>query len=350
MPFIKINCGAIAPSLLDSELFGHEKGSFTGALNQKKGYFERAHNGTLLLDELGEMPLDVQVRLLRILQSGVYERIGGNRVLHADVRIIAATNKKVIELVKKGKFRKDLFYRLSVCSIVVPPLRARSEDLALLIKYLLPITLKKMKLNISLEVLPENIKDLEGYPWYGNIRELQNTIEASILNYLVNSNQQKFFWISPSFNNQENSLLSNNDEKKKKKKYYEFSSKYFDDTAVYDELFYKNISHKDGLYEEDRDSYNHLQKKRSLLPGESRHQVFEDACASKHNVTHFSVERQMKHLSFDESVHALLIDALKKSAGKVYGKDGAAKLLGLNPSTLWGKLNKYKIRPEEFQL
>jgi transcriptional regulator with PAS, ATPase and Fis domain len=174
--FVKINCVAIPEGLLESELFGHERGSFTGATEQKKGKFEIADSGTIFLDEIGDMPLATQAKLLRVLEEKEFERVGGTKLIRVDVRLIAATNKNLHEMIKQGTFREDLYFRLNVFPIFIPALRDRKEDIFPIANYFLEYLPKQAKLSTSaLEVLI-------GYSWPGNVRELRNTLEqASIL-------------------------------------------------------------------------------------------------------------------------------------------------------------------------
>ncbi len=172
---ITINCGAIPENLLESELFGHEKGSFTGAIARREGRFEQADGGTLFLDEIGDMPLSIQVKLLRVLQDGTFSRVGSNETIHTDVRIIAATHKNLSEEVTSGRFREDLYYRLNVVEIRIPPLRERLEDIPLLAEFFLQrITKKNGMARIRLSA--EAINALQSHTWPGNVRELENTI------------------------------------------------------------------------------------------------------------------------------------------------------------------------------
>jgi DNA-binding NtrC family response regulator len=176
--FIAINCAAIPENLLESELFGHERGAFTGAASQRIGRFEQSNGGTLFLDEIGEMALPVQSKILRVLQEGEFSRVGGNAVIKTDVRIIAATNKTLEQEVAKKQFREDLFYRLNVVRIHLPPLRQRKEDIRLLAEYFLKkIATQKHLPQVTLSA--ESIKVLEDYPWPGNVRELENTIQRA---------------------------------------------------------------------------------------------------------------------------------------------------------------------------
>ena len=172
---IAINCGAIPENLLESELFGHEKGSFTGAINRRAGLFEQCDGGTLFLDEIGDMPSSVQVKLLRVLQDGTFTRVGSNELQKSDVRIVAATNKNLAEEVSKGNFREDLFYRLNVVEIHLPPLRARTDDIPLLADHFLRITIKRNNIP-PMRLSAEAMDHLKNHRWPGNVRELENTI------------------------------------------------------------------------------------------------------------------------------------------------------------------------------
>jgi len=172
---IAINCGAIPENLLESELFGHEKGSFTGAINRRAGLFEQCDGGTLFLDEIGDMPSSVQVKLLRVLQDGTFTRVGSNELQKSDVRIVAATNKNLAEEVSKGNFREDLFYRLNVVEIHLPPLRARTDDIPLLADHFLRLTIKRNNIP-PMRLSAEAMDHLKNHRWPGNVRELENTI------------------------------------------------------------------------------------------------------------------------------------------------------------------------------
>ena len=179
-PLIKVNCGALSPTLIESELFGHEKGSFTGAVGRKQGRFELANGGTIFLDEIGELPLELQVKLLRVIQENEFERIGGNKTIKVDVRIIAATNRNLKLEVDQGTFREDLWYRVNVYPITMPPLRQRKEDIPLLVEHFVNTYAKKFGKSIS-SVSPRTMEDLESHSWPGNIRELANVIERAVI-------------------------------------------------------------------------------------------------------------------------------------------------------------------------
>ena len=179
-PFIPVNCAALSESLLESELFGHEKGSFTGATNKREGRFELADTGTLFLDEISEMSQEIQVKLLRILEERTFERVGGTKTIEVDIRLITATNKDLKKMAMNNEFREDLYYRLNVVNILIPPLKERIEDIPLLCHYFIKeFNLKNSK---NIECLDnETIKILEQYPWPGNVRELRNTIEKMVV-------------------------------------------------------------------------------------------------------------------------------------------------------------------------
>jgi len=180
-PFVSVNCGAIPETLIDSELFGHEKGAFTGALSKTRGRFERADGGTIFLDEIGELPRQAQVRLLRVLQSKEIERIGGAKTIQLDLRIIAATNRDLEQMVQNGDFREDLWFRLNVFPIVIPPLRERKQDIPALLQHFVSLKVRELKLPRIPEAVPGSIEMLMNYEWPGNVRELSNIVERAII-------------------------------------------------------------------------------------------------------------------------------------------------------------------------
>ena len=180
-PFIRVNSGAIPDTLIDSELFGHEKGAFTGAVSQKMGCFERAHGGTIFLDEIAELPLLNQVRLLRVLQNKIIVRVGGTKSIAVDIRIIAATNKNLEELVASGQFREDLWFRLNVFPIKIPPLRARRSDIPALVDYFVKHKSRELKYRKEPTLPPDAMDRLQNYSWPGNVRELENVVERELI-------------------------------------------------------------------------------------------------------------------------------------------------------------------------
>ena len=179
-PLIALNCASLSENLIESEIFGHEKGAFTSAYQMKHGLVEVADKGTLFLDEIGEMPVGLQAKLLRFLDSGEFRRVGGNKTLSVDVRVIAATNKDLPGMIKTGNFREDLYYRLNVINIAIPPLRERKEDIVELSRYFLKKYAKKLSKSIA-DFTAEALELLTGYQWPGNVRELENVIERAVI-------------------------------------------------------------------------------------------------------------------------------------------------------------------------
>src|SRR5262249_21495775 len=178
--FVKLNCAAIPTGLLESELFGHEKGAFTGAITQKVGRFELAHQGTLFLDEVGDIPPELQPKLLRVLQEQEFERLGSTRTVRVDVRLVTATNRDLAEMTANGQFRSDLFYRLNVFPVVLPPLRERRDDIPRLVRHFAHKVARRMGRRI--ETIPAEVMDaLVQSPWPGNIRELENVVERAVI-------------------------------------------------------------------------------------------------------------------------------------------------------------------------
>jgi transcriptional regulator with GAF, ATPase, and Fis domain len=179
-PFVAINCAAIPETLLETELFGHEKGAFTGAANRKPGKFELAHRGTLFLDEIGDLPLPLQAKILRALEEKRFERVGGTASLQVDVRVVAATNRNLKAAVAARQYREDLYFRLSVFPITIPPLRERTSDIAMLTKYFIERFCRDLNKK-PLMLAPSAVEDLQAYAWPGNVRELQNCIERAVI-------------------------------------------------------------------------------------------------------------------------------------------------------------------------
>ncbi len=182
-PFIKVNCGAIPESLIDSELFGHEKGAFTGAVSERRGRFERANGGTIFLDEIGELPPQSQVRLLRVLQNREIERVGGERPIPIDIRVIAATHRNLASMVSENRFREDLWFRLNVFPIIVPPLRQRREDVPALTRHFVELKSREVGIAIPPAIAPGALERLMNYGWPGNVRELENIVERELIRH-----------------------------------------------------------------------------------------------------------------------------------------------------------------------
>ncbi|UCF97325.1 MAG: sigma 54-interacting transcriptional regulator [Spirochaetaceae bacterium] len=259
-PFISVNCGAIPETLIDSELFGHEKGAFTGAVSRKRGRFERANKGTIFLDEIAELPLPSQVKLLRVLQNKEIERVGGTETISLDIRIIAATNRDLEMMVEAGTFRNDLWFRLNVFPIVIPPLRERKIDMPALVQHFVSLKSKELKLPHIPVLAPNAIEPLMTYHWPGNVRELANVVERALI--LNQGGPLRFDCISTTPARESPGLESRS----------------------------SNVNNLDEV----------------------------------------------------ATVHIEKILALTK--GKIHGPDGAAELLGMNPSTLRHRMKKYGIQ------
>lgn len=260
-PLIKVDCATLSVNLIESELFGHEKGAFTGAVERRIGRFELADGATLFLDEIGELPLALQQKLLRVLQDGEFERLGSSRVRHSDVRVIAATNRNLEEEVNNGRFRKDLWYRINRFPLSVPPLRDRADDIPLLVNWIIKKIQRRLGKNIK--TIPTNVmNDLKSYSWPGNVRELENVIERAVI--ITRGNMLQL--AGP----------------------------------------LKTTGSDDGI----------------------------------------SYDAPMKSLSEMEKDY--ILQALRKTNWNISGKNGAAELLGLNSSTLRGRMRKHGIRRSSF--
>jgi transcriptional regulator with GAF, ATPase, and Fis domain len=200
-PFIKVNCGAIPESLIDSELFGHEKGAFTGAVSEKRGRFERANGGTIFLDEIGELPLQIQVRLLRVLQQREIERVGGDKIISVDVRVIAATHRNLENMVSENQFREDLWFRVNMFPIIIPPLRQRKDDIPALTRFFVEQKSRELGVAIPAVIAPGALERLVNYSWPGNVRELENIVERELIRH--RNGHLRFDSIVPSENSNE---------------------------------------------------------------------------------------------------------------------------------------------------
>ncbi len=354
--FIAINCAAIPAGTINSELFGHEKGAFTGATNERRGYFETVNGGTIFLDEVGEMPLDTQAYLLRVLENGEFIRVGSSKVKKTDVRIIAATNVDLKDKVKEKKFREDLYYRLSTVPIYIPPLRERPEDIIILFKKFARDIAEKynsptIKLDDEAQILIRN------YNWPGNIRELKNVVEKlSVLSDDRLITAEKLIEIVPDIRNRnlpvsfdKNSAEKIND----RDLIYKFLFDMKKDISELKTLFYdivsandldlpsiRNIDHdamKDHLpindFENKLDEFENklevnIPKERSIVVPKT------------HENENYEVEILDDNLNLEEMEKQMIVKALKKHNGK---RRAAAKDLGVSERTLYRKLNEYKI-------
>lgn len=294
-PFIKVNCGAIPEALVDSELFGYEKGAFTGAATSRPGRFEQAHGGTLFLDEVGELPLQAQVRLLRVLQNGVVERLGSTKSIAVDVRIIAATNRSLEHMMQAGMFREDLYYRLYVFPIFVPPLRSRIQDIPELIYLFLRRACDMLEIGTLPQIPAATLQRLMQYSWPGNVRELENLIKRGLT----------LFPKGP--------LL-------------------LDKLLPQDPGWYVKPAESQSYLERCIDSRVEVLIRKYLPQLQTADNLF---TVQKNEESIPSAVKTM-----DEAVREAISRAMSVSRGKIHGPGGAAEILGINPNTLRGRMRR----------
>jgi transcriptional regulator with PAS, ATPase and Fis domain len=351
-PFIAVNCGAIPEGTIDSELFGHEKGSFTGAVDSRKGYFETVNGGTIFLDEIGEMPLGTQARLLRVLETGEFIRVGSSKVQKTDVRVIAATNKDLLEFTQTGRFREDLYYRLSTVPIRVPALRDRPEDIPLLFRrFAIDFSERYKSLPIQLD---DEAKDLLiNYPWPGNIRELKNIAEQmSVLSTDKQVTAQEMRRFLPNKENVGSRLPvlvgsgSNG---------HEFANEreilyklFFDMKKDVTELkkMFLEILQNPGMAAQNQALINELKNNKEIMSSS----IMSSPVVSSGNAQpvmlhheddihhHEEVEESLNIMDMEKD---LIMKALKKHKGK---RKDAATDLGISERTLYRKLKEYDIK------
>jgi len=346
-PFIAVNCGAIPEGTIDSELFGHEKGSFTGAMDSRKGYFETVSGGTIFLDEIGEMPLGTQARLLRVLETGEYIRVGSSKVQKTDVRVIAATNKDLLELHEKGKFREDLYYRLSTVPIRVPALRDRREDIIILFrKFTADFSEKYKAVPVQLDDEAKNL--LINYPWPGNVRELKNIAEQiSVLSTekMIGANELRKFLPSrenrlPVLANQP--LTSNgHDFSNEREILYKLFFDMKKDVNELKKMFFEILQNPSiatqnvGFMNELKEFNGHeIMAQSAPVPTPS-------PMILHHNEDIHHHEEVEESLNIMDKEKELIEKALKKHKGK---RKDAASDLGISERTLYRKLKEYDIK------
>jgi DNA-binding NtrC family response regulator len=352
-PFIAVNCGAIPEGTIDSELFGHEKGSFTGAVDSRKGYFETVNGGTIFLDEIGELPLGTQARLLRVLETGEYIRVGSSKVQKTDVRVIAASNKDLLELTDRGKFREDLYYRLSTVPIRVPSLRDRQEDVPLLFrKFVVDFAERYKAAPVQLDEEAKNL--LINYAWPGNVRELKNIAEQiSVLSQdkQISGPQLKRF-LPDTPNNRLPMVVSGNGNLGTNN--HEFSNEreilyklFFDmkkDVTELKKMFLEVLQHPSGSIAQN----NYLNELKELKPQAESFQpaISSPPFAASQPVILNDHQDIQQHEEVEESLSImdkekeLIIKALKKHKGK---RKDASTDLGISERTLYRKLKEYDI-------
>ena len=334
--FIAVNCGAIPEGTIDSELFGHEKGSFTGANESRKGYFEVTDKGTIFLDEIGEMPLSTQSRLLRILENGEFMKVGSSKVQKTDVRIIAATNVNLEDAVRNKKFREDLFYRLNTVPIIVPPLREREEDISLLFRKFASDFSDKNHIN-PIRLSEEAKKELMKYRFPGNIRELKNiTEQMSVLEIERNINLETVKKYIPESNNLpalSNTNLDSDDENYNERDIlYKILFDLKNDVTEMKKIIDNILNTNDNVHLESKDT--ELIEERKILINET----------NNHNNENYQevteVEFDGESLSIEKKEKELIIKALRKNRNK---RKYAAKDLGISERTLYRKIKHYNI-------
>ncbi|PUZ22527.1 regulatory protein, Fis family [Chitinophaga costaii] len=352
-PFIAVNCGAIPEGTIDSELFGHEKGSFTGAVDSRKGYFETVSGGTIFLDEIGEMPLGTQARLLRVLETGEFIRVGSSKVQKTDVRVIAATNRELLEFTQDGKFREDLYYRLNTVPIRVPALRDRKEDIPMLFRKFCVDFAERYK-TPSIQLDDEARQILVSYPWRGNVRELKNMAEQiSVLseNKLVNAQELRRFlpeqaatnrlpMLAPSAGNSSNSDFSN----ERDILYKLFFDMKKDVTELkkmfFDVLQNPNLAHNSNFQDNPVLHSYQPAENNNLQPALNVSQPMQPIILQGDHTAIDHHEEVEETLSIADKEKELIIKALKKHKGK---RKDAASDLGISERTLYRKLKEYNI-------
>ncbi len=354
-PFIAVNCGAIPEGTIDSELFGHEKGSFTGAADSRKGYFETVNSGTIFLDEIGEMPIGTQARLLRVLETGEFIRVGSSKVQKTDVRIIAATNKDLLEYTHTGKFREDLYYRLSTVPIRVPSLRDRPEDIQLLFrKFVVDFAEKYKTTPVQLDEEARNM--LVRYPWKGNIRELKNIGEQiSLLSADRNVSSTQLRQFLPEVNNMSRLPILASQSPNNGSTGHEFANEreilyklFFDmkrDVTELKKMFLdlvQNPSSASSAVAYARDTLMHDYPETNLHQAPSpqlQQGVYNAPQPVLVNDIHHHEEVE-ESLNIMDKEKELIIKSLKKHKGK---RKDAASELGISERTLYRKLKEYDI-------
>jgi transcriptional regulator with PAS, ATPase and Fis domain len=358
-PFIAVNCGAIPEGTIDSELFGHEKGSFTGAVDSRKGYFEAVNGGTIFLDEIGELPLGTQARLLRVLESGEYIRVGASKVQKTDVRVIAATNRELLEYAHKGKFREDLYYRLSTVPIRVPALRDRKEDINILFrKFVVDFSERYRTTAVQLDTTAREL--ITNYPFPGNIRELKNLAEQiSVLsqNNIISVDELKKFLPEKNFSrlpvlaSQQNQSSEFANEREILYKLFFDMKK---DVTELKKMFLEILQNpslagnaanytKESLMQDfpilaNQDVQQNNNHSSQFIPSYSNQNNSQPVILNNDNIQqHHEVEESLNIIDMEKE---LIIKALKKHKNR---RKDASKDLGISERTLYRKLKEYDI-------
>jgi len=353
-PFIAVNCGAIPEGTIDSELFGHEKGSFTGAVESRKGYFETVNGGTIFLDEIGEMPLGTQARLLRVLETGEFIRVGSSKVQKTDVRVIAATNKELLTYTQNGKFREDLYYRLSTVPIRVPPLRDRKEDIPLLFRRFCVDFAERYK-TTPIQLDDEAKEVLINYPWPGNVRELKNIAEqmsvlaqdklitaAELRRFLPETNYSHLPVLASPVQGTANGHDFANEREILYKLFFDMKK----DVTELKKMFF-DILQNPGTAVQNQALLNELKELKGKELMQPAYVQPATVSTAPPVVTYHDGEDIYQHEEVEESLNImdkekeLIIKALKKHRGK---RKDAALDLGISERTLYRKLKEYDIK------
>ena len=335
--FIAVNCGAIPEGTIDSELFGHEKGAFTGAINSRSGYFEVANNGTIFLDEIGDLPLQTQVRLLRVLENGEFIKVGSSKVEKTNVRIIAATNLNLLESVKKNKFREDLYYRINTVEIEMPPLRSRKEDIHLMFRKFASDFSDKNKIP-PVKLTEKAIAIIENHNWPGNIRQLKNfTEKLSIIEEkrLLSETDVRFHF-KP--NKTSASLITRNDDEKaqfsEREILYKILFDLKNDLNDLKQITQDLIQEKAG---NDNFHVNHAERIQRVFDQNNPLEIRKIEEKKSEIITQDIIE---ENLSLQDNEYEIIQKALEKNEGK---RKKAAKALGISERTLYRKIKQYDL-------
>ena len=335
--FISVNCGAIPEGTIDSELFGHEKGAFTGAINNRSGYFEVANNGTIFLDEIGDLPPQTQVRLLRILENGEFIKVGSSKVEKTNVRIIAATNLNLMDAVKQNKFREDLYYRINTVEIEMPPLRSRKEDIHLMFRKFASDFSEKNKIP-PIKLTEKAIDIIENYNWPGNIRQLKNfTEKLSIIEekrLLSDADVNSHF--SP--NKSSAALITRNDDEKTQFSEREILYKIlFDLKNDLNDL--KKIT-QDLIQEKEQNDNFHINNAERIQRVYKQNKALEIQKIEENKSEIITQDIIEENLSLQDNEYEIIQKALEKNEGK---RKKAAKALGISERTLYRKIKQYDL-------
>lgn len=356
--YVAVNCGAIPEGTMDSELFGHVKGSFTGASGERKGYFEEADGGTIFLDEVAEMPLQTQVKLLRVLESGEFLKVGSSKVQKTDVRVVAATNVNILEAIQKEKFREDLYYRLNTVPIQIPPLRERKEDIHLLFRKFASDFAEKYRMP-RLQLTSEAQRLLEGYRWHGNVRQLKNiTEQLSILETSREVTAETLMHYLPDISHSNLPVIASKDGQRQdlneREILYKVLFELRHDMNDLKKIVLEMLQNKDQEVAEDnaqliRKFYDDIQPENeefntehALVPTRSTANLTEtkpDHSSTEHSDYHQHVEIE-ESLSLEEKEKELIKKALDKHSGK---RKYAARDLGISERTLYRKIKEYDL-------